>query len=159
MYYDNRLKIKSILHFFYFILFFISCSNSSDIVKYYALPEIFVGKSIANRSRVMLSDYASSIEYIELENCAQAQLLKRDFESYPDGRGGWTPAYVHVVSGNKEENGFKKFLYSDGLLCFFNANMDGCAKQICHIFDVNGNFVKSIGLDPVLSDFYCNVTL
>ena len=152
------MKHKVFLQLFLFSLSFISCSNSSDKGKQEALPEIAVGEVMVNRCSVMLSDYASSIEYVELENCDQAQLLRRDFESYPDGRGGWTPAYVHLLSGNKEERGFKKFLYSDGLLCFFNANMDGCAKQICHVFDTNGNFVKSIGLNPSLSDFYCNVT-
>ena len=124
------------------------------------LKEIEVGRAIANREEVKLSDYASSIEYIPLENCDEAQLTKIDYESYPGHSGKPLPYYKMVTGLSRNYAGFRKFLYSNNLLLFFYPSQDACSKQVCHVFDMKGNFVRKIwydSSDASLSGQYCYV--
>ena len=103
-------------------LFWGACSctgngNRMQVVE--QLKEIEVGRAIANREEVKLSDYASSIEYIPLENCDEAQLTKIDYESYPGHSGKPLPYYKMVTGLSRNYAGFRKFLYSNNLLLFF----------------------------------------
>lgn len=60
--------VNSILFLFLLGLFF-SCSNVEGIEDNAPLPEIAVGKALANRAEVKLGDYASMIEYIRRQSC------------------------------------------------------------------------------------------
>ena len=137
-----------------------SCSNADGVQVAGQLKEIEVGKAIANRGEVNLSDYASFIEYIPLENCSQAQLSQIDYKSYPRPNGSMVPYYLMATGMNRDYDGFKKFLSSNNLLLFFYPNYDAYSKQVCHVFDMNGKFVKKIEYDPSdasLLGKYCNV--
>lgn len=144
-------------------LFLGACSctgngNRMQVVE--QLKEIEVGRAIANREEVKLSDYASSIEYIPLENCSQAQLSQIDYKSYPGHNGSMVPYYFMATGMNRDYAGFKKFLSSNNMLLFFYPNYDAYSKQVCHMFDMNGKFVRKIEYDPSdasLSGKYCNV--
>jgi hypothetical protein len=109
---------------------------------------------------VNLSDYASSIEYLPLENCSQAQLSQIDYKSYLGHNGSMVPYYKMLIGINRDYDGFKKFLSSNNLLLFFYPNDDAFSKQVCHMFDMNGKFVRKIEYDPSdasLLGKYCNV--
>ena len=109
-----------------------SCSNTDRVNNGEELKEIEVGKAIANREEVNLSDYASSIEYLPLENCSQAQLSQIDYKSYPRPNGSMVPYYLMATGTNRDYDGFKKFLSSNNLLLFFYPNYDAFSKQVCH---------------------------
>ena len=149
--------VNSILFLFLFGLFF-SCSNVEGIEDNAPLPEITVGKALANRAEVKLGDYASMIEYIPLENSADAQLATVDYESYPNPKGDTVPYYKMLFSVDREKAGFKNFLYSNNQLLFFHANKGTCSKQVCHLFDLKGNFIRKVEYDSSLSGLYCCVT-
>ena len=137
-----------------------SCSNADGVQVAGQLKEIEVGKAIANREEVNLSDYASSIEYLPLENCSQAQLSQIDYKSYLGHNGSMVPYYKMATGINRDYDGFKKFLSSNNLLLFFYPNDDAYSKQVCHVFDMNGKFVRKIEYDPSdasLLGKYCNV--
>ena len=137
-----------------------SCSNTDRANNGEELKEIEIGKAIANREEVNLSDYASSIEYLPLENCSQALLSQIDYKSYPRPNGSMVPYYLMATGMNRDYDGFKKFLSSNNLLLFFYPNYDAYSQQVCHVFDMNGKFVKKIEYDPSdasLLGKYCNV--
>lgn len=144
--------------FLFLLVFFFSCSNVEGIDNNTPLPEIAVGKAMTNRAEVKLGDYASLIEYIPLENSADAQLATVDYESYPNPKGGTVPYYKMLFSADREKTGFKNFLYSNNQLLFFHANKGACSKQVCHLFDIKGNFIKKVEYDSSLSGLYCCVT-
>ncbi len=137
-----------------------SCTDGNRMQTGEELETIGVGRAIANREEVKLSGYASSIEYIPLENCDEAQLTKIDYESYSGNNGRPLPYYKMVTGLNRDYAGFRKFLYSNNLLLFFYPSQDACSKQVCHVFDMKGNFVRKIGYDSSdasLSGQYCYV--
>lgn len=152
--------IRRIIFLLFLTGLLFSCSNADGVQVAGQLKEIEIGKAIANREEVKLSDYASAIEYIPLENCSQAQLSQIDYKSYLGHNGSMEPYYKMATGINRDYDGFKKFLSSNNLLLFFYPNDDAYSKQVCHVFDMNGKFVRKIEYDPSdasLLGKYCNV--
>ena len=77
-----------------------SCSTVSDVKQEIEpLTEIAVGEAMAKRDSVMLSDYASSIDYVPLESHPEALLTTRDYETINGPGGEKVPAKKYTYSG------------------------------------------------------------
>lgn len=134
----------------------IGCSGKSDKVSAHKvlLPEIEVGKAIANREIVCLSDYASAIEYVPLESCKEALLTSRDYESFSAGKSGRKIPATKIICARPKLN---KCLYSSGHYLMFNANHEGFSKYVCHIFNAGGKYLRSINFETQEEGVYYSV--
>ena len=127
------------------LLVFTSCSTTGNVKKEVEpLVEIAVGDAMANRDSVMLSDYASSIEYVPLESNPEALLTTRGYETINSADGGKVPAQKIIHFRDEMYN----FLFDSGLFLLFNANCEAYSEYICHVFDLKGKYLRSINFEP-----------
>ena len=122
-----------------------SCSTVSNVKQEIEpLTEIAVGEAMAKRDSVMLSDYASSIDYVPLESHPEALLTTRDYETINGPGGEKVPAKkIYIFRDN-----MFRFLFDSGFFLLFNANGDAYSEYICHVFDFEGKYLSSINFEP-----------
>lgn len=127
------------------LLVFTSCSTTGNVKKEVEpLVEIAVGEAMAKRDSVMLSDYASSIDYVPLESHPEALLTTRDYETINGPGGEKVPAKkIYIFRDN-----MFRFLFDSGFFLLFNANGDPYSEYICHVFDFEGKYLSSINFEP-----------